>query len=276
MDFAAGPSDRPEANVNCEQFTPEELFFFLSTFIYVAMSISPLPPEPVRYPVMYQNWESLTFLHWRYHPDVLRPFIPKGLSVDLFDGAAWVSVAPFLITGMRAPFTPALPWLSRFPETNVRTYVTYPGGYPGIWFFSLDASRLAAVAGARASYGLPYMWSRMQVNRDGAHVRYTAKRRWPDSHATYDIRAAPGRLFEERELTDLDHFLTARFRLYTVIGGRLGFAQIEHAPWPLASAQIEHLDQTLIETAGLPPPFGDPVVHYSAFIHVRIGRPQLL
>lgn len=240
------------------------------------MAISPRPPEPVKFPLMLQNWESLTFFHWRYHPEVLRPFIPGGFNLDLFDGSAWVSLAPFVITGMRAPFTPSMPWLSEFPETNVRTYVTRPGEHPGVWFFSLDASRLPAVLGARTVYGLPYMWARMRVNRDGAHVRYTAQRRWPGTRARYDISVVPGRLFKPGELTDLDHFLTARYRLYSIIAGRPAFAQIEHEPWPLASAAVRSLDETLVEAAGLPPPFGDALVHYSAYLHVRIGRPRLL
>jgi len=34
---------------------------------------------------------------------------------------------------------PALPGLSRFPELNVRTYVTFDDK-PGVYFFSLDAA----------------------------------------------------------------------------------------------------------------------------------------
>ena len=49
-----------------------------------------------------------------------------------------------------------LPWLLEFPETNVRTYAVGPSGERGVWFFSLDASRLAAVVTARATYRVPY------------------------------------------------------------------------------------------------------------------------
>ncbi len=50
-----------------------------------------------------------------------------------------------------------MPWVSRFCETNVRTYVRDSHGRAGIWFFSLDAARLGAVAAAvaRAAYHLP-------------------------------------------------------------------------------------------------------------------------
>jgi uncharacterized protein YqjF (DUF2071 family) len=240
------------------------------------MTISPYPPIPVRYPLMIQNWESLTFFHWKYAASVIRKMIPSGLEVDTFDGSAWVSLAPFLITGTRVPFSPPLPWISRFPETNVRTYVVGPGGHHGVWFFSLDAARLAAVAGARAAYRLPYMWAKMNVGRQGHQVRYTATRRFPGAPAEYSITLTPGERFEPEELGDLDHFLTARYRLYSVLAGRLAFAQIEHYPWPLARARLESLRQTIVQAAGLPAPAGDPLIHYSEFIPVRIGRPQFV
>ena len=80
---------------------------------------------------------------------------------------------------LRTPVAPALPWFTSFPETNVRTYVRGPDGRVGLWFFSLDAARLEPVLVARSTYALPYMWSAMRVERDGAVVRYRSRRRWP-------------------------------------------------------------------------------------------------
>jgi uncharacterized protein YqjF (DUF2071 family) len=57
--------------------------------------------------------------------------------------------------GVRSPGLPAVPWLSRFGEINVRTYVRDRHNRSGIWFFSLDAARLPAVSAARVGYWLP-------------------------------------------------------------------------------------------------------------------------
>src|SRR4051812_46149326 len=122
------------------------------------MAIEPLsavPQEPVRRPVMRQRWENLTFLHWRYRVADVRPLLPAGLEPDVYDGEAWVGLVPFRVRGLTLPKAPAVPWLSTFPETNVRTYVIDRTGRRGVWFFSLDAARLPAVAGARLLYGLP-------------------------------------------------------------------------------------------------------------------------
>src|SRR5947208_1274723 len=141
------------------------------------MQISAHPPESVRYPAMLQSWRDLTFFHWPVHPSVIAPHIPAGLDVDMYDGSAWISLTPFLIDNLRPPLTPGLPWISRFPETNLRTYVRDRTGYGGIWFFSLEAARAAAVLGARLSYRLPYMWSKMRVQVEGNRVRYLSARR---------------------------------------------------------------------------------------------------
>ena len=132
---------------------------------------SPVPPWPVRWPVMYQTWSWLAFLHWSYEPAVVQRLPPASLRVHAFDGRAWVGVTPFLLEDLRTPVAPAPPWFTSFPETNVRTYVRGPDGREGLWFFSLDAARLEPVLVARSTYRLPYMWSRMTVERDGPVVR---------------------------------------------------------------------------------------------------------
>jgi uncharacterized protein len=231
--------------------------------------ISEFPPYAVKRPVMFQSWTRLTFLHWRYRSHAIRRLLPKGLAVDTFDGSAWVGLTPFLIEGLRPPFLPALPWISRFPEMNVRTYVRGPDGRPGVWFFTLEADRLAAVAGARLTYGLPYRWAAMRVRpRDGT-VEYESSRRQPFGSAEARICVEVGDAIKP---TELEKFLTARFRLYTVLFGRLGFAQIEHDPWPLRTARLVRLTQDVIRASGVPEPTGEPMLLYSPAINVRVGR----
>jgi uncharacterized protein len=213
---------------------------------------------------MRQTWRRLTFLHWPYSPEVIRPLIPPALKLDTFDGAAWMGLVPFEIHG-----TPALPY---FPETNLRTYVVGPDGTRSVWFFSLEAARLAAVFGARIGYHLPYFWSRMSVTSEGRALRYRSRRHWPhDSRAITDIVVQPGEPWTPAELTGRDHFLTARFRLYSTSRGRLRHADIEHPPWPLARANVIALRETLFEHAGLPSPQGPPLAHYSSELSVTIG-----
>lgn len=227
----------------------------------------------VRIAAMIQNWRNLTFLHWRFPAAAIAGKIPAPLELDTFDGSAWVAITPFWLSGLRPPLLPALPWVSAFPETNCRTYVRGPDGQAGVWFWSLDASRAIAVAGARLAYGLPYAWSRMRVTTTGRRVRYESRRRWPDKEATTRIDVERG---DPTEAGELEDFLTARFRLYSFIAGRLTCTQVEHSPWPLEAARITRLEQTLTDAAGIPKPEGAPLVHFSPGVRVRVSMPQLV
>lgn len=227
--------------------------------------------SPVKTALNLQSWYDLTFLHWRYSREIVQKQVPAPLEVETFDGSAWVGVVPFVIGGLRPPWMPALPWISGFPETNCRTYVRAPDGSSGVWFFSLDAARVAAVAGARIAYGLPYAWSQMKVTRDQNRVTYRSRRRWPDRDTRTAIAVEEG---EPMQTGTLETFLTARFRLYSFIFGRLTYTRIEHPLWPLRMARVLTVEQTLTKAAGLPDPAGAPIAQFSKEIHVRVAAPQ--
>src|SRR5437879_12933200 len=104
-----------------------------------------------------QEWSDLLFIHWRVAASDLRRHVHDRLSIDERDGSAWISMTPFTLRRGRLRGLPALP---DFHELNFRTYVTL-SGQPGIWFFSLDAANLLAVAAARLTVRLPYFPARM-------------------------------------------------------------------------------------------------------------------
>jgi hypothetical protein len=110
---------------------------------------------------MRQTWHDLLFMHWPVPIESLRPHIPPGLTIDTFDGQAWIAVVPFRMSDIAPRGLFPLPWLSAFPELNVRTYVIRDGK-PGVWFFSLEAGNSLAVWLARTFFKLPYFHARMQ------------------------------------------------------------------------------------------------------------------
>jgi uncharacterized protein YqjF (DUF2071 family) len=236
----------------------------------LAEPISPAPLEPVRRPVMRQSWRDLTFLHWRYGVEDVRRVVPASLELDVCDGSAWVGLVPFSVAGLTLPKAPAVPWLSNFAETNVRTYVVDPTGRRGVWFFSLDAARLAAVIGARSWYALPYYWSKMRVRCDGKSASYSSARRHGPRAASH-VEIEIGERLDVQD--ELEVFLTARFRLYALRAGRLWRADVEHPVWPLQRARAERIDDTLVTAAGLPEPRGEPLVHFARTIDVLVSRP---
>jgi uncharacterized protein YqjF (DUF2071 family) len=225
-------------------------------------------------PVMTQQWRSLAYLHWPYDPAHVQRLLPEGLEVDTFDGRAWVGLVPFHMVGIAARFTPPIPYLGTFPETNVRTYVRGPEG-PGVWFHSLDVTRLLPVVVARLTYRLPYVWAKMSIDISGNRIEYRATRRWPGPRGSQSrIVIATGERIAHPE--PFDHFLSARWGLYTMLGSRLAHARVEHEPWPLHRADALTVVDDLMEAAGYAAPQGTPHVLYSPGVAVRIERPRFV
>jgi hypothetical protein len=234
-------------------------------------------PLTVARPIMIHRWEYLTFLHWRFDPETVQRLLPDGLTVETFDDVAWVGLVPFRMW-VAPPGFAALPWLGRFAETNVRTYVRDRHGRSGVWFFSLEAARLAAVVTARTAYHLPYFWAGMAVERSADRIAYGTRRRWPrpgGSDAVSSVVVRPGERIAAPDVSQLEHFLTARWRLFSHAGnGTLRSADAAHPPWRLQRVAVDACDDTLVAAAGLPRPDDEPLAHYSRGVEVRIGLPR--
>lgn len=213
---------------------------------------------------MAQTWLDLLFAHWPVPAAALRPKVPRQIPLDTYFGNAWVGVTPFEVVGLRLRGTPAPPFLSRFPETNVRTYTTIDGK-PGIFFLSLDAASRAAVAGARRAYRLPYFRAAMRIERRGGRIEYLSERQSHDGEsASLRMAYQPTGGVQPPAPGSLEEFLAERYCLYTLDGrGRLLRADIHHSPWPLQAAEARIESNTMTAPYGIELPTTEPVLHYS-------------
>ncbi len=217
--------------------------------------------------IMEQTWNDLLLAHWPVSPKILRPLVPPVLSLDTFEGQCWVAITPFHMTGIRFRWLPPLPGLSRFPELNVRTYVSFRGK-PGVYFFSLDAGSRAAVWAARATYRLPYFHARMSVEQhEGDWIAYRSHR---NRDATFHAKYRPRAPIELRSPGTRANWLTERYCLYTVGRNSVFRAEILHKQWPLQDAEAEISENTMAVAAGIKLPEIPPLLHFSKRLQVLI------
>jgi len=232
------------------------------------------PEQPV---LLHQNWHHLLFLHWEIPYAELQALVPAGLTVDTFEGKAYIGLIPFTLTGVRAIGTPPLPWISSFHEVNVRTYVHHKGENPGVWFFSLDASSSIAVAAARAAYKLSYFNAEIELEASKEAlpvIDFRSHRNDPrgpspaHAHVRYQpiegpaTPAAPG---------TLEHFLAERYILYSLDETRrLHRARVHHQPYPLQRAEVLALDETLVWVAGVRRHDSVGLRHYAREVNVKV------
>src|SRR3984957_13139256 len=217
----------------------------------------PLPSGPW---IMKQIWHDLLFAHWPVSVAAILPLVPEQLTLDTFDGECWVGVVPFRMSGIRARGLPPIPGLSRFPELNVRTYVTY-AGKPGVYFFSLDAASLPAVWAARIFYHLPYFQAAMICTQIDGNILYHSRRLRGAAvlrasyRATSDVRLS--------EKSSIKHWFTERYCLYTVHDAQVFRGEIHHPPWPLQDAQANFEMNTVAAAAKIPLPASPPLLHFA-------------
>lgn len=223
-----------------------------------------------------QRWSRLLFAHWPVPAAEVQARLPAGLQVDTFDGWAWLGVVPFAMDRVQfrtaGRHTFGVPTAVVFPELNLRTYVTARDGSRGVYFFSLDAGSLLAVAGARVVFGLPYFWARMSEQRlaDGA-LQYASRRL-----VGGDVRfAATFRSLGVASPADaLRHFLTERYALFTGRFGAVQMGRIHHHPWQLQQAEAEIVRNDLPGSFGFTLPDRAPLLHYSESIEIQAWLPR--
>lgn len=216
---------------------------------------------------MKQTWHDLLFAHWPLPEEMLRPLVPAQLQLDVYEGHCWLGVVPFHMSGIRARGLPALPGLSRFPELNVRTYVTH-GGKPGVYFFSLDAANSPAVWAARTFYHLPYFRADMMVEDRGGSILYSCRRY--SSAAEFRGRYRPVSEVHLAAKGSIEHWVTERYCLYTAHRGQVYRGEIHHQQWPLQRAEAELEVNTMAAAADISLPAIPPLLLFARKLTVLI------
>jgi len=223
------------------------------------MAYAPTPDDreefrrrPEGRPVMYQNWSKLLFLHWRMDPAEIQATLPEGLTVDTFEGDAWLGLVPFFMKGIRPRGLPSVPGISNFLEMNVRTYVFDSAGRPGVWFYSLDANQSLAVAIAQRFFHLPYFRADMSAQQEKGVIHYSCQRRGEPSEAESNFVWRAGNSLPAPEQGSLEYFLVERYLLFShrERDGQLFCGRVHHSPYALLEALIEEYTDGATSLAG--------------------------
>ena len=90
--------------------------------------MNPLTTAPRKRVFLSARWQALAMINFSIEPTLLEPLVPKGTSLDLFGGVAYLSVVGFLFRDTRLLGLP-VPWHINFEEVNLRFYVQRTVGH---------------------------------------------------------------------------------------------------------------------------------------------------
>ncbi len=68
------------------------------------------------------RWENLIMANYELDPDVLTPYLPKGVELDFYNNKTYVSLVGFMFK-QTSLFKIPIPFLGTFEEINLRFYV---------------------------------------------------------------------------------------------------------------------------------------------------------
>ena len=244
-----------------------------------------LPPDS---PWLFsQRWNDTLFAHFAMEPAGLRSLVPEALTLDLYDGAAWLTISPYCISHLRLSGVPPLPMLSSFPQVNVRTCVTRDGK-PGIFYFSLDAANLSAVWFARVFFRMQYWHASIQVSGATIRARKSAENtihfrsrrlHGPEARngpAIFEAAYSPAGDAAAARPASLDEFLTERYCIYSFHRGKLYRSEVHRQPWLLERASVEILTNSLADPLGITLPAAPDLCHFVRCNRLLTWAPEII
>ena len=207
------------------------------------------------------EWRYLAMLNYRVSPSLLFPLVPPGTELDLWNGAAYISIVGFKFQHTRVLGLP-IPFHVNFEEVNLRFYVRREVNGEvrrGVTFIRELVPRAAIAGVAKFAYNEPYIAlpMRSHVRESGTsdapvHVEYEWLRLkgWAALRLTTEGRKQPLRPDTE------EHFIAQHYWGYTTQknGSAIEY-DVRHPNWNVWKAQSASLD--VIGIDAFPPQFSE-------------------
>ncbi len=228
----------------------------------------------------FQTWRNLLFAHWPVPASVVRPHVPEGLDLDLFDGQAYASLVAMEMAHIcfrtLGTLTATIPGETSFPELNVRTYVRC-NGRQGVYFLRADAQALIADLGARMLFHMPYGPATMSLQAIDTNTwSFRSHRTMPPTpDATYAVRYTPTGTLAPVGETSRTAFLRNRDYAYLSRDGQILSLGLLHDPWQAQTADVTVQVNTVLAASGFELPSTPLYVDYTPEIQVVLwsGEP---
>jgi len=192
------------------------------------------------------EWRRLIMAQYEVAPEVLAPYLPGGLELDLYQGRCYVSLVAFLFDKVRVKGF-AIPGHKSFEEINLRFYVRRredDGSVKrGVVFIREFVPRRAIAWVAKRFYEEPYLAvpssHKFGAKKDLVFARYA----WKMGGKVHSLTAAGYVPAQEIAAGSEEEFITEHYWGYTKRsdGGTAAY-QVEHPRWQTYRLQSYQVD----------------------------------
>jgi uncharacterized protein YqjF (DUF2071 family) len=191
------------------------------------------------------EWRHLAVLNYAVEPSLLEPYVPRGTTLDTYQGKVYVSIVGFLFLKTKV-WGISVPLHTNFEEINLRFYVRrFADGdwRRGVVFIKEIVPRQAIAGLARLLYNENYvalpMSHEIDVNDSSIRVEY----RWEHGGRWHVLKASGEGKPMSVQPGSLEEFITEHYWGYVLQkdGGAVEY-QVEHPRWNIWQARNVSLD----------------------------------
>ena len=215
-------------------------------------------------PLLLQKWENLSFMHWSVDKKIISKYIPNGLTLDLYDNGAYIGLIPFMMKNVRPKWGFSVPFISNFPEFNIRTYVK-KGRNRGVFFLTLDAQSIITRIYASIFFQLPYRYSRGFVKKKNGSFLWSSSRLYKGFELEGSCKGYGE--FEYAKKDSLEEFFFERYYLYISSNNQIKRGRIRHHKWKIKKAKPRITKNAFLDSYAL----GIKQILNPEFCHISDG-----
>jgi uncharacterized protein len=192
------------------------------------------------------EWRELVMLNYEVDPGLLSRYVPRGTSLDTFEGKTYVSLVGFRFLRTKIFGRITVPFHVNFEEVNLRFYVRRKEGNEdrrGVVFIAEIVPRRAIALTARFLYGENYLSLPMQHKVKTKGSSNTFEYHWRTGGQWCRLSAQTDGVPAQPHAASLEQFITEHYWGYSVQGkGGCVEYRVTHLPWnvwPASAAAFE-------------------------------------
>jgi uncharacterized protein YqjF (DUF2071 family) len=195
------------------------------------------------FPWLKAKVRHLTMLNYEIGTELLWPYVPRGVEIDLWEGKPFISIVGFMFRQLKI-FGIPVPWCQEFEQANLRFYVrrrTEVGVRRGVVFVREVVPRRIVALVARQLFREKYVY--LPMIHDIAFGEPTGSRhtrieyKWYHHGRWHGIQTQVGNGTALPDLESLEAFCTERYWGYTVgLHGCCLEYRFKHPQWQIQPA----------------------------------------
>lgn len=195
-------------------------------------------------------------LHWKVDAGAIRHLLPRALSLDTFEGGAWVTMCVASVANLRNKLLNIIKQGFKFNQVLMQTYVIHQGK-PGLFIFNQELEGSFTKNLYQKFFKLKQGGTEFQIERSNEMHKFFASNQYSGFklglHYNYGAAIEP---------SPLEIWLSDRFKYFCEKENRLSECHVHHAKWAFKDVNVEKF-KTRFNYGGLSLEGQPDFIHFS-------------